>query len=470
MAHENLQVETVEGVAVEGGLAAGVEAEDSAEGEHEVDEADGVQFEEDDEDVIQFAMGNHAVQGAWATGFSSPGRTWPGHLIRSDLAEVVFDGVTVGGEKDFVTQAFENFYDWGDLMRIILSAVENRTISIEDMEVEIHDEFSDWLTTLEGWGLLSSVVHIQDSRHFLMALLYTSANWAEATGGLRTDRKVFNSVKFIYDHIEGKSLSDMVPQFGVWFEEMETRQKSLERTKRLVVFIKGQWDFEVKFSVTKRRKVGSTLLELAAEAVAEQVWKEEYIDTRKLEVAETLQDLLLENFHDVTWVRKHWGTSLDSPSETYKDAVNIPMSKKFSPGEPLEEEVGSNERQAEVVDVNMQSLLSGYDAHLATMMAMEQLEEEEKATGQLETAAAPECLVCLEEMVPSTRIFNCFNGHFVCEMCRSNMNNACCPVCRGIIIGKVPEEADYEDKIDRLNLARWGLYIFAVLVLLAWTC
>ena len=119
----------------------------------------------------------------------------------------------------------------------------------------------------------------------------------------------------------------------------------------------------------------------------------------------------------------------------FKDAVNIPM---FNPGEPLdflEEEVGSHERQAEVVDVNMQSLLSGYDAQLATMMAMEQLEEEEdKATGQVETAAAPECLVCstnyislfdyfllqvcLEEMVPSTRIFNCLNGHFVCEMCK----------------------------------------------------
>ena len=161
------------------------------------------------------------------------------------MVEVVFEGVTVGGEKDFVTQAFENFYDWEDLMHMVLSAVDKRTISIEDMEQEIYDSFYDWLTTLEGWGLLSSVVHIQDSRHFLMALLYTSANWAEATGGLRTDLKVFNSVKFIYDHIEGKSLSDMVPQFGVWFEEMEPRQKCMERTKRLVVFIKGQWDFEV---------------------------------------------------------------------------------------------------------------------------------------------------------------------------------------------------------------------------------
>ena len=153
--------------------------------------------------------------------------------------------MTVGGEKDFVTQAFENFYDWEDLMRMALSAVELRSISVEDMEEMIYEAFSDWLTTLDGWGLLSSVVHIQESRHFLMALLYTNANWVEATGGPRTNLKVFNSVKFIYDHIEGKSLSDMVPQFGVWFEEMEPRQKCMERTKRLVVFIKGQWDFEV---------------------------------------------------------------------------------------------------------------------------------------------------------------------------------------------------------------------------------
>ena len=169
------------------------------------------------------------------------------HFARSDLVEVVFEGVTVGGEKDFVTEVFENFYDWEDLMHMILAAVENRTISIDDMEETIHQTFSDWLTTLDGWGLLSSVVHFQKSRHFLMALLNTNANWDEATEGPCTNLEVFNLVKNIYDDIEGKSLFEMVPQFGVWFEDMEPRQKSLERTKRLVVFIKGQWDFEVIF-------------------------------------------------------------------------------------------------------------------------------------------------------------------------------------------------------------------------------
>ena len=149
------------------------------------------------------------------------------------------------------------------------------------------------------------------------------------------------------------------------------------------------------------------------------------------------QGVLLENFHDVTWVRKHWGTSLHFPSEAPKDTARVPMGDKFTPGEPLdflEEEVGSHKRQAEIVDVNMQNLLNGYNAQL-TMQQLEEAEKEEMATGQVETAAALECMVCsanyislskyfrlrqvcLEEMVSSTRIFNCLNGHCICETCK----------------------------------------------------
>ena len=71
----------------------GGEVEDSAEGEHEVEDPTE---EEDDEleedDVVQFAIGDYAVvQGAFATGFSSPGRTWPGHVIRLVVAYVISD-------------------------------------------------------------------------------------------------------------------------------------------------------------------------------------------------------------------------------------------------------------------------------------------------------------------------------------------------------------------------------------------
>ena len=72
----------------------GAEVENSAGGEYEGEspmEEDGLaQLEEDDdveeEDEVQFAMGDYAVvQGAFATGFSSPGRTWPGHTVRLAL-------------------------------------------------------------------------------------------------------------------------------------------------------------------------------------------------------------------------------------------------------------------------------------------------------------------------------------------------------------------------------------------------
>merc|ERR1719180_498845 len=124
-----------------------------------------------------------------------------------------------------------------------------------------------------------------------------------------------------------------------------------ERTKRLVVFIKGQWDFEVKFSVTKRRKVRSTLLELAAEAVANQVQKEEDIDTSKLEVAETLQDVLLENFHDITWVRKHW-----KAPERQVEAVD-------EVGGGKEVKVGAEEDEEEEVEVGVEDVGYGCKAN-----------------------------------------------------------------------------------------------------------
>jgi len=51
----------------------------------------------------------------------------------------------------------------------------------------------------------------------------------------------------------------------------------------------------------------------------------------------------------------------------------------------------------------------------------------------------PECPVCLEEMVPPTRIFQCRNGHLICETCKSGLNPCICPKCRGEIIGRATD-------------------------------
>jgi len=73
-------------------------------------------------------------------------------------------------------------------------------------------------------------------------------------------------------------------------------------------------------------------------------------------------------------------------------------------------------------------------------------EEEEKAVWKEEcerhvpsAVQVPECPVCLEEMVPPTRIFQCRNGHLICETCKSGLSPCICPKCRGEIIGRATD-------------------------------
>jgi hypothetical protein len=43
-----------------------------------------------------------------------------------------------------------------------------------------------------------------------------------------------------------------------------------------------------------------------------------------------------------------------------------------------------------------------------------------------------ECSVCLEEMRPPTKIFQCRNGHVMCEACKNHTEVSTCPTCRYI--------------------------------------
>ena len=41
-----------------------------------------------------------------------------------------------------------------------------------------------------------------------------------------------------------------------------------------------------------------------------------------------------------------------------------------------------------------------------------------------------ECPVCFGEMIPPMKIFQCINGHSLCEECKDNVNVTSCPSCR----------------------------------------
>jgi len=87
-------------------------------------------------------------------------------------------------------------------------------------------------------------------------------------------------------------------------------------------------------------------------------------------------------------------------------------------------------------------LLSDSEAQLAEMLAKQEKEKAIQLAIQLERAAsknqpaAPECPVCLDQMVPPTRILQCTNGHLTCETCKSKMRNPLCPECRKAFIGR----------------------------------
>ena len=48
----------------------------------------------------------------------------------------------------------------------------------------------------------------------------------------------------------------------------------------------------------------------------------------------------------------------------------------------------------------------------------------------------PTCPICWEAMTPPKRIFQCTNGHLVCEVCRSQPEVQGCPTCRQPIMGR----------------------------------
>ena len=55
---------------------------------------------------------------------------------------------------------------------------------------------------------------------------------------------------------------------------------------------------------------------------------------------------------------------------------------------------------------------------------------------QTSSCSELECPICLEEMRPPMRIWQCVSGHPVCDTCRRNPRVSECPTCRQKIVGR----------------------------------
>ena len=59
-----------------------------------------------------------------------------------------------------------------------------------------------------------------------------------------------------------------------------------------------------------------------------------------------------------------------------------------------------------------------------------------KILNQSSSCTELECPICLEEMRPPMRIWQCVSGHAVCDICRRNPRVKECPTCRQQIVGR----------------------------------
>jgi len=85
--------------------------------------------------------------------------------------------------------------------------------------------------------------------------------------------------------------------------------------------------------------------------------------------------------------------------------------------------------------------------------AREQMQEEEEFVVCKEL----ECPVCLTEMLPPIRVWQCSNGHALCQRCKRNPNiNRKCPTCRQQIMGRA---TTIEKIAASLHYRRTGLSV-----------
>ena len=178
-------------------------------------------------------------------------------------------------------------------------AANDSTVDIEEAAEEV---LRDWMTSFQGWGLLTSLVPYASIRHIKLCLEHKSQTWDADKQGKYQEEEVFNTVRQIYDRVEGKEIKRSLPKIAIWFEEIVTGGEESERKKNLTICLSGKWELEVLFVVEKKR-VNRNLVELAAETLVRSIYSEEEME--KLEVPRELLDTVKNKFRDAEWVRDY---------------------------------------------------------------------------------------------------------------------------------------------------------------------
>jgi len=146
---------------------------------------------------------------------------------------------------------------------------------------------------------------------------------------------------------------------------------------------------------------------------------------RKLQLARRVGEVRREEEQELELLRERHRREVEEVKQKYQADI----------------ETVSSECQADLV--HLLDSLRGTKMVLADNEDLLEAEVLGRGRGELE------CPVCLEEMRPPRRIWQCSDGHPVCATCRSKPQVNCCPTCRKYLVGR-------STIAEKLARALWG--------------
>lgn len=134
------------------------------------------------------------------------------------------------------------------------------------------------------------------------------------------------------------------------------------------------------------------------------------VNVKKMQMNQRIENLLKEKKAEIDIKKTEFMNEKDAIETKYKQEIEALSAE-------LETEIGEMKESIR----NLRIILAS---------STEDAERVETTKSELE------CPVCMEEMRPPRRIWQCSDGHAVCEFCRKKPAVTCCPTCRKYIVGR----------------------------------
>lgn len=220
----------------------------------------------------------------------SSSSTKPGFIINAlsyslTFSEVIFDG----RRSSMFTRGFENCYDWTDIMKILLKALNNFE-NVEKAEDFAEQGLGSWFMTYRGWSLLSMLLPIHQQFEFTRKInqIKQDLDYKDCTDDEHWDKL-----------LENENILEMIPEFYVTLREGELGENK-ERKKQFQVRFVMDWNLDAVFTVERRKKSSDTLVNCTTKALAQVIGNINYVDF--LEIPNTMKTEIKNDIMDLNWI------------------------------------------------------------------------------------------------------------------------------------------------------------------------